>query len=291
MGRQTQETGGPFQFEPMPKGHYELYATGPGDGQTYTEGAYLPFELQDESPIILKMLPMHDTQVNVVDTRGIRVNVGQPPSTGQQAATGQSANARGGRGAGQNPAGQTGGVTVLARRIDLAGIGPPESYKIRGLTGVRLAPGRWELRCVPPDGYYVSDYRGSRQKYGERERPDAWHEITVQGYTSATFVLNANAASIRGIVRSYGDAVPGAPIFLEPYDNSRHERIYEITTARSDSTGHYSFSNLAPGAYRILSTFDFRVPSAADFDAANARVVMVDEARETMLDSDLWGIR
>ncbi len=179
---------------------------------------------------------------------------------------------------------------MLTRRIDLAGIGPPESHKI---SGRRRAARAWPvgIRCVPPVRLLRADYRGTRQKFGERERADAWHEITVEGYSSATFYLKPNAASVRGIVRSYGDPVPAAPIFLEPYDNARHERLYEISTVRADANGHYSFTNLAPGAYRILSTFDFRAPSTDDFEAAGARIVMVDEGRETLLDLDLWGIR
>ncbi len=80
MGRETQESGGEFRFPPVPKGHYELYATGPGDGHNYTEGAYLPLEIQDDKPITLKMLPMRDTQVSVVDGGGPLISLWPLPT-------------------------------------------------------------------------------------------------------------------------------------------------------------------------------------------------------------------
>ena len=278
MGRQTQDVEGSFHFEPVPPGRYEIYATGPGDLRTYTEGAYMLLELKDDQPIVLKMLPMHDTAIRVVDQRGISFRGG----------TIAPAAANPGRGA----AAQTlPTVSVQARRVDLAGVGAPETFKIRGNGTARIAPGRWELRCLAPAGYFVSDYTGTRQKFGARGRPDGWQEITVEGYSSATFTLSPNPASIRGVVRLSGDPAAAAPIFLEPYDSAKHERLWETTTVRSDNNGQYRFPNLAPGTYRILSTFEFRAPTAEDFDAAAARLINVEEGREMLLDLDLWGIR
>jgi hypothetical protein len=295
MGRQTIQSGGTFRFDPVPPGHYEIYATGPGDNHTYTEGAYMPLEIKDDKPILIKMYPMRDTSLRILDQRGMPIRGPGAAAQSDSAARGTQqpggAPTRAGRGRGSQTDQDTPGVVVLGRRIDLAGVGKPETFKVRGNGTARLAPGRWELRCLPPDGYFVTDYNGTRQKFGARERPDGWHEITVEGYASATFILSLNPATIRGVVRSYGDAIAGAPVFLEPYDNAKHERLWEITTVRSDYSGHYTIANLAPGAYRILSTFEFRLPTVEDFDGAAARVIIVDQSRETVLDLDMWGIR
>ena len=288
MGRQTVETDGAFTFDPVPPGNYELYASGPGNYLTYTEGAYMLLALRDDQPLTVKMLPMHDTQIRIVDQHGtpLRIGASAPP---QEFPERTQRNNNGRSSAAQNTSQP--GVTLKARRIDMAGVGEPETFKIRGTGTARLAPGRWELRCIAPDGYWVSNYNGSRPKFGGAERPDGWHEITIEGYAQASFTLSPNPASVKGIVKFSGDPVSAAPVYLEPYDNARRERLWEPIAVRADVNGQYRFANLAPGVYRILSTFEFRSPTAEDFDGASARTITVDDGRETTLDLDLWGIR
>ena len=39
---------------------------------------------------------------------------------------------------------------------------------------------------------------------------------------------------------------------------------------RTDTRGQYQFSGLAPGEYRLLATFEYQAPTAAEFDLAHA---------------------
>ena len=79
----------------------------------------------------------------------------------------------------------------------------------------------------------------------------------------------------------------GAPVFLEAYDNQSRKRFGDLKTTRADLHGQYRFNGLAPGYYRLLSSFDFDSPDPAAMDSAGAKVVKVEEGLDLAADLDL----
>jgi hypothetical protein len=93
---------------------------------------------------------------------------------------------------------------------------------------------------------------------------------------------------VHGVVTSAQDPVPGAPVYLEAFDPESHKRLTDLRIVRTDVQGKYRFSNLAPGAYRILGTFEYDKPDVQAMDAAGARTVTLSEATDTAQDLDLY---
>ena len=62
-------------------------------------------------------------------------------------------------------------------------------------------------------------------------------------------------------------------------------------TVRSDLHGQYQLIGLAPGTYRLVSTFEYNSPESADIDSMSPRTVVVEEGRDQQQDLDLYIIR
>jgi hypothetical protein len=60
---------------------------------------------------------------------------------------------------------------------------------------------------------------------------------------------------------------------------------------RTDTRGQYQFSGLAPGEYRLLASFEYRSPTAAEFDLARAVAIKIEEARDLQQDLNLFVAR
>ena len=55
--------------------------------------------------------------------------------------------------------------------------------------------------------------------------------------------------------------------------------------------GNYTFVGLAPGAYRLVSTFEYQSPNTGDIDAMTPRVFRIEEGRDQQQDLDVYVIR
>jgi hypothetical protein len=55
--------------------------------------------------------------------------------------------------------------------------------------------------------------------------------------------------------------------------------------------GEYRFEGLAPGVYRVLSTFEYQMPDSAAMDIGGARSVQVVASGDLQADLDLFGER
>ena len=55
--------------------------------------------------------------------------------------------------------------------------------------------------------------------------------------------------------------------------------------------GQYRFEGLAPGTYRILSTFEYLTPDVETMDFARALPVTIDTRNELSRDVDLYVIQ
>jgi hypothetical protein len=141
------------------------------------------------------------------------------------------------------------------------------------------------MTLQPPAGYYVSSLQP-----GHAGRADGWNEVLVRQHSQLRFVLASPSSAIRGMVKASGEPAGGAPVFLEGWDSSARSRIGELRMTRADMRGNYSFDGVAPGTYRILSTFDYTAPDVEAM-AEGATEVTLDAHGARAQDLDLWGIR
>jgi protocatechuate 3,4-dioxygenase beta subunit len=255
MGRKTIKASA-YRFAALPPGDYELFAqvpADPGPGESIQGGYQRIFLGRD---MIVSLLLRSGSAVTV---------------------SGAPANASG---------------DIRIRRADLAGAGP--AFMLPVLNGAATIPaGRWEVMLQPPSGYYVSRFSGpglspaSAFGFG---RPDGWEEVLSPG-TAGRFTLSGGPSAIRGVVKSSDDPVSGAPVYLEAYDPTAGKRVAELRTAISDMHGQYRLDGLAPGTYRILSTFEYLFPDMETMGVSGAQLVTVDAHSELSRDLDLYLIR
>jgi hypothetical protein len=155
-----------------------------------------------------------------------------------------------------------------------------------------LLPGRWQVMLAPSPAYVATDFQGPRGERSERGRADGWNEIMVTGPALVAFTLSSKPGSVTGAVTmGANDPAPGVPVYLEAYDEVNRKRVVDLRSTRTDLRGKYSFTGLAPGTYRVVSTFEYQAPLTGDIDAMRPKVVTVEEGRELQLDLDLWSIR
>jgi uncharacterized surface anchored protein len=145
---------------------------------------------------------------------------------------------------------------------------------------------------APSAAYVATDFRGLRGERPEGSRADGWNEITVNDSGSVRFVVSNKPGAVHGAV-TMGAHEPagGAPVFLEAYDEVTHKRVVELRSTRTDMRGQYNFVGLAPGTYRLVSTFEYHSPATGDIDAMRPRVFNVEEGRDQQQDLDMWVIR
>ncbi|HLK66302.1 MAG TPA: carboxypeptidase-like regulatory domain-containing protein [Bryobacteraceae bacterium] len=259
----TSDASGNFKFPPQAPGNYELYARSVssdrrGGGVIAGYRQLLVDRERTDNRINLGIPP--DVRLVVEDTKGQAIDPAK--------------------------------VQLLIRRKDLSGEGSAEDLRV--LQGaVRIMPGRWELSMAPSASYYVAGFSGPRNDSMERVRPDGWNEIMLlgPGQELVKFVLSSTPARIHGTVSNTNhDPVAGVPVFLEAYDPATRRRLTDLRVTQTDIRGQYQFFGLAPGNYRILSSFEFQTPETAALDAANAHSVQTEEGRDLPVDLDLYVI-
>jgi hypothetical protein len=257
-GRQT-VPGPTFQFNALPPGNYELYAEAPENAALHAvyQAAYLPLQLdRNRLGLPVQLEPVRESRVEL------------DPQPGNLA-SGQ----------------------LLVRRKDYAGVGAVQMVPLTDDRAL-LPPGRWELMLNPPFGFYVSAFSSptSRPSAGNL-RPDGWNEIFLNGFGLMRFSLTGGPGSVHGMVTAAGDAVAGAPVYLEAYDPVNRKRLTDLRSARADLRGMYRFDGLAPGLYRVLATFEYDAPDSATLDLAGARQIQIEARSDLQSDLDLYGER
>ena len=171
----------------------------------------------------------------------------------------------------------------MVRRKDPASESDVEVVKTSA--GITLLPGRWEVGIRPAAGYCAVGFEPA----DSAGRPDGWNEILLRpgSQTIARFVLSLAPATIGGTVKNaVGDPVAGVPVFVEPYDLDPRHRIEPVRPVATDAAGHYQVSGLAAGVYRLLASFDYRMPEPAQMEAANAKTIRVEDGGHSTLDLD-----
>jgi hypothetical protein len=147
----------------------------------------------------------------------------------------------------------------------------------------------------PPAGFVVVGfaYNSSRSDGLEKSRPDGWNEIIAGTSNSGIrFTLSANPGSLHGLVSGLShEPVAGAPVYLEGYDPDLRKRVTDLQVAYTDARGQYQFKTLAPGAYRVLASFEYRNPDAAAMESAGATLITIKEGFDAPRDLDLSVLR
>lgn len=253
VGRQTAE-GPMFQFSGLAPGPYELFAELPENRSRNIryQAAYQPVPLDRDTNLRLTLQQPLDTRFDFDPL----------------------------------PAQATNAIQVLAQRKDLAGTGPLEVLSL--VNGrAKLAPGPWELLAYPPPGYYTSGFSSPSLGPVTKGRPDGWNEVVIGNFSLVRFSFSNGPGGIRGLVKSAGEPVAGAPVFLEGYDPVNRKRL-TLRTTRTDERGRYDFKDLAPGTWRILATFEYQNPDTETMAAGGARSIQIDSGMQAQIDPDLY---
>ncbi len=149
---------------------------------------------------------------------------------------------------------------LIARRLDLDGPGPESALS----PGQLLTPGPLEFTVRAGPSHYLV----AIQNDGDKSPPtsiDGWFALDIGNAPSLHITLSAKPASVSGLVTSAAQPIIGAPVFLQLINPDAPELALQSWTARADAQGNFSFMGLAPGAYRLMSSYD------VDFDDPLAR--------------------
>jgi Carboxypeptidase regulatory-like domain len=261
MGKESavaETPSGKFQFNPQAPGKYELNLHAVNGGYQYY--GYQEFEIdRDLTDIRISGTQAPALRTLLEDSRGGRVDFRQ--------------------------------LQMFARRKELSG--PGERQKIDLSTdSVRLPPGRWEFALDPSPTLYANGFQTNGNPVAGRA--DGWNEdmlVSGVGVNTVRFILSNSPGSVHGTVTLGTQQALGAPVFLESSGIEPGRRFKEPYTVRTDTRGQYQFSGLAPGEYRLLATFEYQSPSAAEFDLARAVTIKIEEARDLQKDVDLFVAR
>ena len=257
VGRVQTTTASAFDFAQVAPGTYEIIAEGDDPNSGGKIGTYQEISVDRDREYRIPVTTWRETEFRMQDEKGNRLD----PATAK----------------------------ITARRKDLDGGGRPEVLKL--VDGrAALGPGPWEMSVAPPAGYYPIEVSGSyRMPDSQSVRADGWNEIVLHGFDAITIRLSSRPASIHGLVSGAGhDPVPGAPVYLEAFDKDTQKRLGELRTTRTDVRGRYRFTGLAPGLYRIVSTFEYEKPEPDSMEAAGALSAILSEATDTPQDLDLY---
>jgi hypothetical protein len=255
VGRETVQAA-THRFGPLPAGQYELFTQAPLHGRVGIQGDYRRVTISRDTSV---SFDLHEVPEMPFSFAGAPSDLSSPQ--------------------------------VLGRRRDLAGETVPELVKLTK-NRVQLAPGPWEVALVPPAGLYVSGFSGPGYQPPSDRRADGWNEfLSGWGGPGVRFTLSSSPGAVHGQVKSGGDPVAGAPVFLEPFDLEPRRRVTDTIVTRTEKDGQYRFSGLAPGNYRVLSSFEYRMPDSPTMENAGAKLVKVEEGRDVQQDLDLFVIR
>jgi len=256
-GRVRVTTSSAFRFDNVAPGFYELVADGGEDPSGRGRlGAYREMAVDnDMEGVQVQVQRWRETEFRIEDDKGGKIDAVR--------------------------------AKLTARRKDLDGGGQTEVLKLED-SRAALGPGRWEISIVPPSGYYAMSFDSAGLTNQEHGRADGWNEVVVRDFTPVRIKLSSHPAAVHGVVSSGQDPVAGAPVYLEAFDPGAHKRLTEVRTVRTDMRGKYRFSGLAPGIYRIASTFEYDRPDVQSMEAAGARSVTLAESTDTAQDLELF---
>ena len=150
----------------------------------------------------------------------------------------------------------------------------------------RVPAGNWEITLPPnPVGYLISP-----------DRPPLEHgtvhvHLTLIDRLVHRLQVSTNASVLSGkVVASMGQAVVGAPVYLEMVDAVSKQRTGELLSTVTGTRGEYRFEGLRPTSYRLLSTFDMVDPEPKFFEMADRKVSEVRLSGAATVDLELYEV-
>ncbi len=147
--------------------------------------------------------------------------------------------------------------SLIARRLDLDGPGPENTHAI--------GPGQWEFTVRPGPAQYLVSIQNEGDAAAPAVPVDGWFALEVGNAPRIKVTLSTKPASISGMISSASNPVIGAPVFLQLVNPEVPELPLQTWSGRADAQGNFSFTGLAPGSYRLMSSFD------VDYDDSVAR--------------------
>ena len=256
MSRQVVQSGA-YTFNGLPRGDYEVFAEAPTETAGVKQGAYQRISLNRDTSIGLTLRRIPAVRFEI---EGLSLQ-----------------------------AAEDGTVKVLGRRKDLAGSHDTQIVKLSNQRA-SLTVGPWEFALAPLEGYYVSGF-SAPGPYRPNKRVEGWNEALITGGGGVRFTLSGNPGTVHGTVTDAGDPVAGAPVFLEPMDLDPGRRVTDTYVAITDIHGRYQFPGLAPGRYRVLSSFEYQMPDSKIMAEARARELQIDARTDQSQDLELFVIR
>jgi hypothetical protein len=257
-GREKVETESAFRFENLPPGRYEIFGEATDPYRAGMLSAFQTLDVSRDSFVTLNLQAIYETAFLIAGPGGPRTRLDNR-------------------------------AQVMARRKDLAGSGAAAPLRLR-YNRAALGLGRWEVMAVPEPRYSVTAFSGPRGEL-PRGRADGRNEFLVSSPVSQVRFTLSEGCVIYGTVMSAREPVAGAPVLLEGYDPVSRQRVLDLRETRTDTRGRYRIEGLAPGDYRILSTFEYRAPETDVMDATGARGVKLASAQDLQLDLELFGVR
>jgi hypothetical protein len=251
LGRETVQ-GNVHGFGPLPAGEYEVFSQAPLDRRSGFQGDYRKVSLSQDTTLKLVLHEELDVQFTFEGTSAANSDPGS--------------------------------IQILARRKDLAGPGAEQVLKLENKRA-HLAAGPWQLAVMSAPTFYASGFSGQRSQQPGDGRADGWNDF-IGG--SVRFTLSGNPGAIHGTIKSGADPVIGAPVFLEAVDLEPARRISPSFTTRTDVRGQYHFSGLAPGNYRVMSSFEYASVDSMILSQAAAKQVLVEATHDVQQDLDLF---
>jgi hypothetical protein len=252
------DSAGNFLFKPAAPGPYELAALTAEDRRAGIRAAWMPVQVDRDNDYRVTLGPLTEVRFEVEDSKAQAIHLAT--------------------------------VTILARRKDLTGESRPVTLRLNE-GRVPMAPGRWQLSLVAGPDQYVAGFTGPSAGTLANRRADGWNEMVLGGAALEVvrFVLAPNPGAVHGTVSNEANsAAAGAPVFLEPFDPETGKRLLEVRMTRADVRGRYQFAGLAPGHYRVMSSYDVDTPDSAMMDAADPKLVKVEEGRDVAADLPLY---
>jgi hypothetical protein len=251
LGRETVQ-GNVHRFGPLPAGDYEVFSQAPLDKRPGFQGDYRKVNLNQDTTI---RFVLHEEPDVLFTFEGTSVQTGN-----------------------------SGSIKVLARRNDLAGPGAEQVLKLEN-NRAHLSAGPWQLALAPDPTFYVSGFSGQRIQQSGNGRADGWNDFAGGG---VRFTLSGSPGAIHGTVKSGADPAVGAPVFLESEDLEPARRVTQAFMTRTDVHGQYHFSGLAPGNYRVLSSFEYLKVDSTTMAQPAAKSVVVENSHDVPQDLDLF---
>jgi Carboxypeptidase regulatory-like domain len=251
LGRETVQASS-HTFGPVPPGSYEIFAQAPLDRRPGIQDDYRKITLTRNDGVVFVTREQPDTQI---------LFSGAPVDPEK--------------------------IQVLARRNDMAGPGAMDVLNLDSNGRVRLSAGPWQLAIQPNPAFYVAGFGGPRVECSNRH-PEGWNDVVIGFGGAVRFTLASTPGAVHGTVKSSGQAVVGAPVFLEPSDIEPARRLSETFVTRTDIQGQYRFTGLAPGNYRLLASFEYSSADSTIMSIARATPIIIESGGDSQQDLDLY---